>query len=262
MVMDVWKWRAAESILEAPADEALFVTIPDDLEPVISYALHARTGSPVRAFDGNRCLVYPTEIREPTHYLTVLGYETRSLSRLEVLFPSGQQTTDPLFDDDAPYFRDFVIAPATEVPVLGKLPAPIIYQDIQLHGVHVPESTILAGQALSVTLTWETLQPTSHNYTVFVHLLDASPEAAQEPLKAQHDGPPCDGAEPTWHWQPGEYILDEHVLAIPAGLPAGEYPLGVGLYDADTLQRLPPAGEGLRVRWDEAIVGTVTVTGK
>jgi len=262
MVMDVWKWRAAESILEAPADEALFVTIPDGLEPVISYALHARTGSPVRAFDGDRCLVYPTQTRERTHYLAILGYENRSLSRLESLFPSGQRTTDPLFNDDAPYFAEFVIPPATAVPVLGRLPAPITYQDIQLHGVHVPEPTVVAGQALTVTLTWETLQPTSHNYTAFVHLLDGNSEAAQDPLKAQHDGPPCDGAEPTWHWEPGEFILDEHVMAIPADLPAGEYLLGIGLYDADTLQRLPPAGEGLRVDWDEAIIGTATINGK
>jgi hypothetical protein len=157
---------------------------------------------------------------------------------------------------------EFVIPPATAVPVLGRLPDPIIYQDIQLHGVHVAEPTVVAGQALTITLTWEALQPTSHNYTVFVHLLDGSPEAAQDPLKAQHDGLPCDGAEPTWHWEPSEFILDEHVLAIPADRPAGKYLLGVGLYDADTLQRLPPAGESLRVGWDEALVGTITVTGK
>ena len=35
--------------------------------------------------------------------------------------------------------------------------------------------------------------------------------------------------------------------------------LGAGLYDADTLQRLPPAGEDLLIRWDEAIVGSITV---
>jgi hypothetical protein len=51
-------------------------------------------------------------------------------------------------------------------------------------------------------------------------------------------------------------------MAIATDLPAGEYLLGVGLYDADTLERLPPAGEGLRVGWDEALVGTITVTGK
>jgi hypothetical protein len=123
----------------------------------------------------------------------------------------------------------------------------------------VPETAVLAGQTVTVTLTWEILEPTLANYTVFVHLLDGRPESATAPLKAQHDGIPCEATEPTWHWRPGEYILDEHVLTIPADLPAGEYMLGAGLYDADTLQRLPPAGEDLHTCWDEAIVGTIKV---
>ena len=261
-VMDVWKWRAAESILDAPADEKLLVTIPYGLEPALSYAARARTGSPVRDFDGARCMVYPTEANHPIHYVVILGYEHRSLDRLRALFPSGQQATDPLFDGDAPYFVDYTIPPGTRIPVPGNLPASITYQDVVLHGVHVAQPTVSAGQSLTITLTWETLKPVSGNYVAFVHLLDGGPEAGQNPLKAQHDGLPCDGAEPTWRWQPGEYVLDEHVLTVPPDLPAGEYLLGVGLYDADTLQRLPPASKALETRWGEAIVGTITVIGK
>ena len=261
-VMDVWKWRAAEVILDSPADETLLVTIPDGLEPAISYAVRARTASPVRAFDGARCLVYPTQADNLTHYLVILGYEHRSLDRLQALFPSGQQTTDPIFNGDAPYFVDFTIPPGTRVPVPGNLPDPITYQDIVLHGVHVPQPTVSASQALTITLTWETMKPTSANYTAFAHLLDREAEATQDPLKAQHNGLPCNGAEPTWHWQPGEYILDEHVLTIPPDLPAGEYLLGVGLYDADTLERLSLTSKALKTRWDEVIVGEITVTGK
>jgi len=258
-VMDVWKWRAAETILNAPDDETLLVTIPDGLEPVISYALHARAAGPVRDFDGARCLVVPTRTTDTVHYLVILGYEHRSLPRLQALFPSGYRTTDPIFEEADPYFVDFLIPPGTEVPVPGRLPAPITYQDIALHGVHVDQTTVTPGQALTVTLTWETLRPIAANYTAFVHLLDGEIEATESPLKAQHDGTPCNEAEPTWHWRSSEYVLDEHKLAVPGDLPAGEYLLGVGLYDADTLQRLPPAGEVLDVRWDEAIVGSIKV---
>lgn len=258
-VMDVWKWRAAETILNAPDDETLLVTIPDGLEPAISYALHARVAPPVRDFDGARCLVVPTRTTDTVHYLVILGYEHRSLPRLQALFPSGYRTTDPIFEEADPYFVDFLIPPGTEVPVPGRLPAPITYQDIALHGVHVNQTTVTAGQALTVTLTWEILRPIAANYTAFVHLLDGEIEATESPLKAQHDGTPCNGAEPTWHWRSGEYVLDEHELAVPGDLTAGEYLLGVGLYDADTLQRLPPAGEALDVRWDEAIVGSIKV---
>jgi hypothetical protein len=258
-VMDVWKWRAAEVILDSPAHETLLVTIPDGLEPAISYALHARAAPPARAFDGAHCLIYPTQASSRIHYLVVLGYEHRSLARLQALFPSGYQAIDPIFGGEAPYFVDFFVPAGTEVPVLGKLPAPITYQEAVLHGVHVPETTLSAGATLTVTLTWEILRPTANNNTVFVHLLDATPEAAEPPLMAQHDGPPCYATEPTWRWQPGEYILDQHGLTVPSDLLAGAYLLGVGLYDSATLERLHPAGEDLSVRWNEAIVGSVKV---
>ena len=259
LVMDVWKWRAAETILDSPTGEAVLVTIPDGLEPAITYALHARTASAVRAFDGAHCLVYPTQASVPTHYIVILGYEHRSLTRLQALFPAGYQTVDPAFRLEAPYFVNFFIPRDTKVPVLGSLSSPIRYQDVMLHGVHLPEVIISAGQTFTVTLTWEMLKPTSYSYTAFVHLLDGRPEAADAPLKAQHDGLPCDATEPTWKWEPGEYILDEHVLAVPSDVPPGEYLLGVGLYDAGTAERLPPMGERLHIRWGEAIVGTPTV---
>jgi hypothetical protein len=259
-VMDVWKWRAAEAILDAPTNEALFVTIPDDLEPSLSYALHVRPNPGVRAFDGARCLVYPTQIDTPVHYLLITGYEHRSLPRLQALFPSGYRTIDPLFDDGAPYFVSFYVSPGTDVPVPGRLPSPIAYGDILLDGVRLSRTIVSAGHPLTVTLAWTVERPVPDSATVFVHVLDGKPEAAEAPLKAQHDGLPCYAAEPTYHWQPGEYVLDEHVLETPPDLSPGEYLLGVGLYDAHTLERIPPAGNSLNLRWGEAIVGSIMVT--
>ncbi|MFQ6099790.1 MAG: glycosyltransferase family 39 protein [Anaerolineae bacterium] len=259
--MDVGKWRAAEVMLNAPADETILVTVPDRLEPAITYALHARDSSSVRAFDGARCLIYPAKTDRPIHYLVILGHEHRILSRLQTLFPSGRQMVDPIFAAGAPYFVNFFVPAGAEAAIPGALPSPITYQEnILLHGVHVPEMTLLAGQPFTVTLSWEILEPTSKSYTVFVHLLDGRAEAEEAPLVAQHDGLPCGDAEPTWRWRPGEIVLDEHLLTVPADLPAGEYLLGVGLYDSDTLEHLTPTGEDLLVRWSEAIVETITLT--
>jgi hypothetical protein len=259
-VMDVWKWRAAEAILDAPADEPLFVTIPEHLEPILSYAVRARPDGAVRAFDGARCLVTPTHIDTPVRYLVILGYEHRSLPRLQALFPSGLQTVDPLFDDSAPYFVDFRVPAGTDVPVSGRLGSSIVYGDVLLDGVHLSATTVAAGYPLTVTLAWRVRGPVPGSATVFVHLLDPSPEAASAPLKTQHDGVPCYGAEPTQHWQPGEYVLDEHALLVPPDLPPGEYLIGAGLYDTQTLERIAPASDDLDLQWDEAIVGSITVT--
>jgi hypothetical protein len=258
-VMDVWKWRAAEVIVGAPVDERLFVTMPDGLEPAITYALHARTASHARSFDGANCLVVPAEAGGRAHYVIVLGYEHRTVGRLRQLYSSGYQTFDPKLGRDAPYFVNFFVPPDARAAVPGALSSPLEYGDVLLHGVHLSAPTISAPDTLTATLTWEILEPSSNDYTAFVHLLDGRPEAADAPLRGQHDSPPCNSTEPTWKWRPGEYVLDEHVLNPPADLPLGEYLLGIGLYDSLTKRRVPPAGKDLQIRWDEAIVGSVTV---
>jgi len=260
LVMDVGKWRAAEVIIESPADETVLVTMPDGLEPVITYGLHARETSPARAFDGTRCLVYPARTVTATHYVVIEGYEHRTLPRLQALFPAGYREADSFFGGGEPYFVSFFVPPGAEVPLPGRLPFPIVYDDILLLGVDLSEPAVRAGRTLTVTLAWQPTRSVPVGYTVFVHLLDG--EAADNPLRAQHDGPPCGGAEPTWRWQPGERILDEHVLAVPPDLPGGIYLLGVGLYDPETQERLVPGGEDLRTSWDEPIVGEITVVGQ
>jgi hypothetical protein len=257
--MDVWKWRAAEAIMRAPAHERLLVTMPDGLEPAISYALNARTASPARSFDGAHCLVLPAEAGARVHYVAVLGYEHRALRRLQELYSSGYVTFDPILGGDAPYFVNFFVPPGAEAAVPGALPSPLEYGDVLLHGVHSSAPIVSPRDALTVTLTWEILEPTSNSYTAFVHVLDGAPQGGGAPLKAQHDSPPCDATEPTWKWQLGERVLDEHVVQVPADLRPGEYLVGIGLYDSSTKQRVRPAGENLLVRWDEAIVGSITV---
>jgi hypothetical protein len=63
--------------------------------------------------------------------------------------------------------------------------------------------------------------------------------------RAQADVIPVNGARPTWSWLPGEIIVDEIVLKIPADLPAGRYRLTTGLYDELSGERLTlPDGSG------------------
>ena len=52
------------------------------------------------------------------------------------------------------------------------------------------------------------------------------------------------GEAPTTTWLPGEVIKDEYRLFVPPELPPGEYSLIVGMYIAETGQRLPLAGGG------------------
>lgn len=88
---------------------------------------------------------------------------------------------------------------------------------------------------LLVRLTWLAQQSPSAGYTVFVHLVPA--DTLVQPL-AQADASPRQGAMPTWAWQPGDLVPDEHQLLLPRDIPPGAYDVIVGLYAPETGQRL------------------------
>ena len=104
---------------------------------------------------------------------------------------------------------------------------------IRLKGYAVTPAVQRHGQLL-LTLLWESLQPVTTDYQVFVHLLDASGNKL-----AQRDGQPVQWMRPTSTWQPGEEIVDRYGLLLPQDLAEGRYTLAVGLYDSVTGQRLP-----------------------
>jgi len=105
------------------------------------------------------------------------------------------------------------------------------------------EHYALSQQARQVQLTfsWRGLQPMSTNYTVFVHLFD--PATGEE--VAQADAMPYQGAWPTSLWWPGDLQTDDHTTISLDGVAPGRYRIAVGIYDSDTMQRLPATdGQG------------------
>jgi hypothetical protein len=111
------------------------------------------------------------------------------------------------------------------------------------------------GQALPLVLDWQALSYGSREAVVFVHLVDWD-----DTRHAQDDGPPLGGLQPMTHWVPGEVLPDRHVLALPPDLPPGRYQILVGMYDAETGDRLPArAEEPGRVRGDAVILDYVRV---
>ena len=104
--------------------------------------------------------------------------------------------------------------------------------NVELVGYDLAPATPAPGARVEVTLYWHALGTPAHDYQAFVHLLDAEGN-----IVAQHDGVPGDGGLPTLGWLPGEYLLDRHVLTLPADLPPGEYHLAAGLYRPVTWQR-------------------------
>jgi hypothetical protein len=90
-----------------------------------------------------------------------------------------------------------------------------------------------AANRIRLTLYWQSVAKSEDDYTVFVHLLDASGN-----IVAQRDAPPRGGAYPTSIWDVGEMVKDEYALTIPANA-RGPFSLIVGMYSPLTQKRLP-----------------------
>ena len=103
-----------------------------------------------------------------------------------------------------------------------------------LLGLDLDPKSLEAGRPFDVVLWWRADRALERRWTVFVHLDD--PSGA---LWAQSDGEPVAGDRPTDGWQTGEIVADRHHLLAPDGLPAGDFVLGVGLYDPLTGGRAP-----------------------
>jgi hypothetical protein len=88
------------------------------------------------------------------------------------------------------------------------------------------------GGRLPVTLYWQALAPIPTSYQIFTHL------ESETGLVAQADGVPVCWSYPTDRWRPGQIIADQHAIYLPAEVLPGAYSLQVGLYLADTFERL------------------------
>jgi hypothetical protein len=102
-------------------------------------------------------------------------------------------------------------------------------------------------QLLIATL-WRALRPVSQA-VLFTHLLgaDGLPLAQADRLDAPGD-----------FWVPGDVFIQLHQIDLPDALPAGDYPLAVGVYTSDTMQRLPVIVNG-RPAGDHLLLPEVTV---
>jgi len=123
-----------------------------------------------------------------------------------------------------------------EQPTIANRLDATVGDHIRLLGFDVGEWQ--AGQPLDVTLFWQTVQPMTRAYTVFIHLLDQDGQ-----LVAQQDNMPVQGSLPTTCWQSGEIVTGMYRLVPSQTTASGEYQLVVGMYLLKTGERLPVKGD-------------------
>jgi len=116
------------------------------------------------------------------------------------------------------------------------------------------QSGFRPGNTIHLTLFWQTLEKMDKDYTVFTHLTDAKGR-----IWGQRDNPPVDGFYPTSQWEEGEIVRDQYDINISAEASPGEYQLEVGMYLAETGERLAVLDEAGQMQDNRVVLGQVQV---
>ena len=93
-----------------------------------------------------------------------------------------------------------------------------------------------AENQYQLQLIWQAETKPTTDYTIFVHLL--TEDGRCDPCIWQQDVMPQQNQYPTSRWVANEVVLDTYTIQLPPDLPSGEYPMELGLYIAESGQRL------------------------
>lgn len=228
---DIWAWlywqcRASRSACQAALTDSLTITL-DDIDQTIERPLFANA-TPETAGDWQ-----PGQVRRAVYHLPTTPRLTGQTVQITLSLSTTNGLVDPTIGLPAIALetrpRQFE-PPAMEQPLevtLGQPPRlKLLGYDSQ------PNFFQSSDRQLHVTLYWQAVAEMTTNYTVFVHLLNRDQQVV-----AQADAYPLAGQAPTKSWLPGEILTDHYTLTLPE-LPAGEYQLIAGLYNATDGSRL------------------------
>ncbi|MCA9916967.1 MAG: hypothetical protein KC445_03400, partial [Anaerolineales bacterium] len=125
-----------------------------------------------------------------------------------------------------------------EMPTMETAVGVTLSEQATLVGFSLDAPVLAAGETLNLALVWQAETELSESYRVFVHVLGEDGR-----IVAQADGLPANWTRPTSGWLPGEFIIDQHTIILPATLPPGNYTLTTGLYLPNASRLQQPSGQ-------------------
>ena len=138
--------------------------------------------------------------------------------------------------------------PAIEDLAMDHPVGAVLGEHVRLLGYNI-ESSFRPGDNIHLTFFWQCLEGMDQDYTVFTHLIDK-----KRNIWEQKDNPPVDGLYPTSRWEAGEIARDQYDILISPEAPSGEYQIEVGMYLAETGERLEVFDENKASREDRVLL--------
>jgi len=234
------KLDAMTALRSAAAANRVFV--PPLLAQHATFSLLTRDAG-FRSFDNGEVVVLPS--RDPSRgmlYAFTADADPAYLEEFERTYGSlAQRSTVPdMFGK--PLLIEYRIAPG-DIPTAGEtLPAslPIAPQrlvganfnrEIRLVGYRIA-APAAGGRPYQLTLVWQALATPTHDYTLFVHLDDASNKRV-----SQRDRRPGNGSYPTSDWAPGDIVIETY--DVDPRDARGPLRMSVGWYVVTSGERAP-----------------------
>ncbi|MCK4452161.1 MAG: hypothetical protein KAX26_16430, partial [Anaerolineae bacterium] len=174
-------------------------------------------------------------------------YDFATGERLLVYGPEGEPAGDNV------RFEQIEVMPRSETG----LPNPVHFNfgdKIALVGYEMDRRKVSPGEAVHLTLYWRGLIEMEDDYTVFVHLLREGDQ-----IWAGVDRQPQGGTAPTSTWGKGQVVVDEYELVIAPDAPPDVYEVEVGLYLAETGDRLDLLDQQGRLMGNRVLLSKVRV---
>jgi 4-amino-4-deoxy-L-arabinose transferase-like glycosyltransferase len=174
---------------------------------------------------------------------------------IEVTLYDPYRQVDLKSESESPLLLGPVVIPPHDPPSVESLDIehPVeatLDGKVRLLGYNI-ESGFRPGDNIHLTLFWQALGVMDKDYTVFTHLTDAKGH-----IWGQKDNPPVDGFYPTTGWEAGMIVRDQYDILISPDAPPGEYQLAVGMYLAETGERLPVVNGEVQNLGDKISLGT------
>jgi hypothetical protein len=232
--------------------ERLIYLSPVSGHPTLTFFLTTAPAPPnVRTFDGRHVLV--SRPGEDLTYVIIVHEDYRFELMAPWLYPEQDLHSEKLYDREGHTYAQVYRVPGTARLRKQQFALDVTWEDnVHLTGYDLIECcTYKPGDTVYLELGWAVGSvPPQQPWTVFTHLL-----APDGHLVAGDDCEPGRGSYPTTHWQPGDIIVDEYQLQIPADAPPGEYTLEIGLYDWRAGNRLCVSGHD----GDAVVLVSITV---
>jgi hypothetical protein len=230
-----------------------FLTPYDRFYEVVMLTLAEQPREPIQSYNGMACALFPAETDRVTEWLVITEKDQHTLPLLKQVYPAGQvvwRLNSPV----GSYARAWQV-PAGETArfQLERSAAANFGDRAELIGVELPAEA-RPGDTLKLRLAFKNREVFDQVTKVFVHL-----RGPDNSVVAQADRVLCDTTLNEADWRPGDILVDEYELTLPAETPPGDYPVAIGFYEEVTGARLPVVASDLEHDGDSVTIGTLHV---